>query len=76
MNKSLPLQPPKSDLVRCHCQARFIAYKGETDEAERRARKRAVMIDATFIEVSKTPFHQCECGRVLDFTGESSQTVQ
>jgi hypothetical protein len=44
-------------------------------DVESRARERAEMIRATFVDARRCHFIECECGEVLTFVDEASAMV-
>jgi len=58
--------------VRCACGLRYLVFTGDDETS---ARARAVELRATFIDARVTPFMNCECGELLDFTGDECERV-
>lgn len=64
-------QSPIEQSLRCLCGVRYLVLMSDgTGDAESRARERAEVIKAVFINARKIPFMLCECGEFLDFTTE------
>lgn len=54
------------------CGLRYLVYLGGgVGDAAGRARDRAEVIRARFVDARQTPFMLCQCGEFLDFTVES-----
>jgi hypothetical protein len=72
-----PYRSPIEQSLRCPCGARFVVYLGGgMGQAEARARERAAMLKATFVDAHLTPWLVCECGQLLDFMLEESLSLQ
>jgi hypothetical protein len=71
-----PYREPITQNVRCVCRAYYRVYVGSEDYQAKFAEKIAQEIGAIFIDARATPFYQCECGQVLDFTTEASVLIQ
>ena len=54
----------------------MIYIGGGIGQAEAKARERAGMIKAQFVNAELTPRLVCSCGQVLDLTLEESYTIQ
>ena len=63
---------PAECFVRCACGLRYLIFTGD-DEAS--ARQRAVEMRVRFIAARSVPFMNCECGELLDFTGDECERV-
>jgi hypothetical protein len=72
-----PYTTPIEQSLRCTCGARYVVYLGgEIGQAEGRARERAAMLKATFINAEHTPWLVCGCGLLLEFMPDGSLRVQ
>jgi hypothetical protein len=69
-------QAPVVESVFCHCRAFYRVYMGVEGLQAVFAEKEALRMGAIFIDARATPFYQCECGEVLDFTPECVLTIQ
>jgi hypothetical protein len=58
--------------VRCPCGLRYLIFTGDDGSA---AKQRAVEMQATLIDTRQTPFMNCACGQVLDFTADECERV-
>lgn len=67
---------PIEQSLRCVCGIRYLVLMSDSiGDTEARARERAEMIRARFIDARLTPFMNCECGEFLDFTTEEQTTA-
>ena len=72
-----PYTTPTEQTLRCLC-GRFYLVRlapGE-DRGLDQTRDRADELGAIFIDTRSTPFMNCDCGQMLDFTSEASAFVQ
>jgi hypothetical protein len=68
---------PVEQSLRCLCGLRYVVYLGAgIGLAGDRARERAELLRARYVNATVTPWLACECGQVLDFVSEVSLTVQ
>jgi hypothetical protein len=65
-------RPPVVESVRCYCGKFYHVYVGSEDYQAQFAEKATEKLGAIFIDARLTPFYQCECGQVLDFSPETS----
>ena len=57
--------------------ARFVVYLGGgIGQAEGRARERAAMLRAQFVNAELMPWLACGCGQLLELMPEGSYTIQ
>lgn len=71
-----PYQSPVEQSLRCVCGLRYLVLMREgLGDYEGRARERAEMIHATFVDARQTPFMNCSCGEFLDFTIEDQTAI-
>ena len=64
--------------LRCSCARRYLIFTGMgriVGNAEVRAKLRAEEMKATFVDSRVTPFMQCSCGQLLDFTSDDCESV-
>lgn len=67
---------PIEQSVRCLCGLRYLVLMREgLGDYESRAKERAKIIHARFIDARQTPFMVCRCGEFLDFMPEASLMV-
>jgi hypothetical protein len=62
---------PIEQSLRCACGLRYVVFIGGCavdDLACAVARDRAEQMNARFVDARITPFMNCECGALLDFT--------
>jgi hypothetical protein len=75
-----PYKSPISQTLRCVCGHRYLVYLGAPslfdDRACEAAREDAGRRGCQFIDARLTPFMNCECGQLLDFSSECSLTIQ
>lgn len=69
-------QSPIEQSIRCTCGLRYVVYLGGVGDAEGRARERAGLLRARFIDATSLPWLVCSCGQVLEFASEPSLMVQ
>jgi hypothetical protein len=83
-------KPPIEQGVRCRCLRYYVVFTGagmiessgagirpphlSLQAAELRARDRASEMHALFVDARETQFMICDCGEVLDFTPEYSES--
>lgn len=67
-----PYDPqPIEQSLRCGCGLRYLVLMRDSiGDAEGRAKERAKVIHATFIDARQIPFMNCSCGQFLDFMVE------
>ena len=66
-----PLVVPVEQLLRCSCGLRYVVFIGGCavdDLACGVARERTKQMNARFVDARISPFMNCECGALLDFT--------
>jgi len=64
---------PIEQSVRCVCGIRYLVLMREgLGDYEGRAKERAKVIHAKFIDAREQPFLLCRCGQLLDFAPEQS----
>ena len=64
--------------LRCTCGLRYLVFTGQgamISDAKGRARERAEQMQAQFIDARLTPFMNCGCGQLLDFTSDECELV-
>jgi hypothetical protein len=67
---------PIEQSMRCLCGLRYLVLMSDSiGDAEGRARGRAELISARFIDARVTPFLLCDCGQFLDFVEERSSAL-
>ena len=69
-----PYTTPTEQTLRCLCGRLYLVYIGVAADPGQ-ARERAEELGAQFIDARLTPWTACECGQMLDFTGEGSAMV-
>jgi len=70
-------RPPIEQSLRCSCGARFVVFLGGgIGQAEARARERAAMLKAQFVNAEISPWLVCGCGQLLELMPEGSLSVQ
>jgi hypothetical protein len=75
--------PPYTDALpieyslRCSWARRYVVFTGSKmiGDVKARAKERATIMGATFVNARTTPFMQCECGQALDFAPDDSMMV-
>jgi hypothetical protein len=69
-------RPSIEQSLRCTCGIRYVVYLGGAPaHLEMRAQaavEQARILRARFVDARVTPFANCECGEVLDFTHDDS----
>ena len=64
-----PYATPIEQSLRCSCGARYVVYLGGgMGDAEGRARQRAELLKARFVDARQMPSMICSCGLALDFS--------
>jgi len=66
-----PLVAPIEQSIRCVCGLRYVVFTGGSDfdqVASEAARDRASQMNAQFVDARISPFMNCSCGALLDFT--------
>jgi len=62
---------PIEQSIRCVCNRRYLVFfGGGMGDAEARAKERAVMLKAQFVDAQFQPWLVCSCDQVLDFVSD------